>query len=123
MPGSRRDPNRQVIVLSGDVHVGAAFYVGRATARAASLQWTSSALSTPEGFKHIVANGMITKFVRLGEHEVRVWRRGLATGNNVGVVDVEPADGGGHDVTLNIFEFDAPGDRMRIGLTDRISPS
>ena len=112
-----------MIVLSGDVHVGAAFNVRPRDGEGRFAQWTSSALSTPDGFKHIVANRMITKFVRLGERELRVWRRGLATSNNVGVVDVVPADGGGHDVTLNVFEYDAPDDRMKLGLTDRISPS
>ena len=115
--------NRQVIVISGDVHVGAAFNVRSRDGEGRFAQWTSSALSTPGGFQHIVANRMITRFVRLGERELRVWRRGLATGNNVGVVDVAPAADGGHDVTLNVFEYDARGDRMKLGLTDRVSPS
>ncbi|HYI22964.1 MAG TPA: alkaline phosphatase D family protein [Candidatus Limnocylindrales bacterium] len=116
-------PHRQVIVLSGDVHVGAAFNVKPRNGEGRFAQWTSSALSTPDGFKHIVANRMITKFVRLGERELRVWRRGLATSNNVGVVDVAPAPDGGHVVTLNVFEYDSSDDRMKLGLTDQASPS
>ena len=116
-------PNRQVIVLSGDVHVGAAFNVRQRDGSGRFAQWTSSALSTPDGFKHVIVNRIISKFVRLGERELRVWRRGLATGNNVGVVEVEPADGGGHVVTLNVYEYEAKPDRLKLGLTDRVSPS
>jgi alkaline phosphatase D len=114
--------NRQVIVLSGDVHVGAAFNVKPLRGEGRFAQWTSSALSTPDGLKHIVANRMITKFVRLGERELRVWRRGLATSNNVGIVEVEPADDGGHKVALAVYEYDASTDSLKIGLTDLSRP-
>ena len=70
----------------------------------------------------MLANKVITKLVRLGEHEVRVWRRGLATSNNVGLVEVEPADGGGHVVTLTIYEYDAGRDTLKAGLSDIARP-
>lgn len=110
--------NRQVIVLSGDVHVGAAFSVRPRNGRGQFAQWTSSALSTPDGLKHIWANQLVTRFVRAGERELRVWRRGLATSNNVGLVEVAPADDGGHVVTLTIHEYDARTDRLTAALTD-----
>jgi hypothetical protein len=115
--------NRQVVVLSGDVHVGAAFNVKPRNGRGRFAQWTSSALSTPDGLKHIVANRLITKFVRLGEHELRVWRRGVATSNNVGIVDVEPAADGGHVVRLTIYEFAAESDSLKPTLTDLSRPA
>lgn len=113
---------RQVLVLSGDVHVGAAFSVRPRTSRGHFRQWTSSALSTPDGLKHVLANRLITKFVRLGEHELRVWRKGLATSNNVGLVEVEPAHDGGHVVSLTVFEYDSQDDSLKVGLTDISSP-
>jgi alkaline phosphatase D len=111
-------PKRQVIVLSGDVHVGAAFSVRPRMGRGHFHQWTSSALSTPDGLKHVLANRLITRFVRLGEHELRVWRKGLATSNNVGLVEVEPAEDGGHVVSLTVYEYNSGDDSLKIGLTD-----
>jgi phosphodiesterase/alkaline phosphatase D-like protein len=116
------EPRRQVFVISGDVHVGAAFSVRPRRGTGHFRQWTSSALSTPDGLKHVLANELITRFVRVGEHEVRVWRRGLATSNNVGVVDVEPVDQGGHNVTLGVYEFDAKKDSLTLALSDTARP-
>jgi len=115
---AKRD--RQAVVLSGDVHVGAAFSVRPKTGVGRFAQWTSSALSTPDGLKHVLANRLVTRAVRLGERELRVWRRGLATSNNVGVVDVEPAPDGGHHVTLTIHQYDEKSDRMSLGLSDAV---
>jgi phosphodiesterase/alkaline phosphatase D-like protein len=115
-------PRRQVIVLSGDVHVGAAFHIRSRGGKGRFAQWTSSALSTPDGLKHVVANQIITKFVRAGERELRVWRKGLATSNNVGLVDVQPAEGGGHVVRLSVYEYDAGRDTVREALTDVSAP-
>ena len=114
--------HRQVIVLSGDVHVGAAFTLRPRHGRGRLAQWTSSALSTPDGLRHVVVNHLITAFVRLGEGELRVRRHGLATSNNVGLVEVEPADGGGHHCRLTIYEYDARSDQLRPGLLAMSSP-
>ncbi len=116
-------PARQVIVLSGDVHVGAAFNVKPRTGRGRFAQWTSSALSTPDGLPHILANQLITRFVRLGEKELHVWRRGLATSNNVGLVNVEPQDGGGHEISLTVHQYDARKDVLKVSLTDVSAPA
>ncbi|HUG48132.1 MAG TPA: hypothetical protein VMP67_06930 [Candidatus Limnocylindria bacterium] len=115
-------PRRQVIVLSGDVHVGAAFSVRPRRGAGRIAQWTSSALSTPAGLKHVLANRPITSFVRLGERELRVWRRGLATSNNVGLVEVEPAEGGGHTVRLTIHQYDERTGRLTATLSDVVAP-
>ena len=86
-------------------------------------QWTSSALSTPDGLKHVLANRVITCFVRLGEKELPVSRRGLATSNNVGVVYVEPADDGGHVVTLTVHQYDPKHNRLLPALSDVAAPA
>jgi phosphodiesterase/alkaline phosphatase D-like protein len=113
---------RQVVILSGDVHVAAAFSARQREGRGHLRQWTSSALSTPGGLQHVLANKLVTSFVRLGERELRVWRRGLATGNNAGVVDVVPAEGGGHHLTFTVFQYDARRDRLREAFIDRADP-
>jgi alkaline phosphatase D len=110
--------NRRVIVLSGDVHVGAAFGVRATNGQGRFRQWTSSALSTPDGLKHILANQLITKFVRVGEHELRVNRVGLATSNNVGLVEVTPREDGGHDLKLTVHEYSSRTGKLRVALTD-----
>jgi hypothetical protein len=121
-------PRRQVVILSGDVHVAAAFSVrpkrgaGLRADRGRLAQWTSSALSTPGGLQHVLANRLVTSLVRLGERELRVWRRGLATGNNVGFVEVRPIDGGGHDLRFTVFQHDQRRDRLRAAFSDRSAP-
>ncbi len=114
---------RQVVLLSGDVHVAAAFSMRPRRGPGRLAQWTSSALSTPGGMQHVLANRLVTRLVRLGERELRVWRRGLATGNNLGVVDVEPLDGGGHALTFTVFQYDARRDRLVQAFSDRSAPA
>ena len=118
-------PRRQVVILSGDVHVAAAFNVRPRRGPGRFAQWTSSALSTPGGIQHALGNRLVASLVRLGEHELRVWHRGLATGNNLGLVEVVPADGGGHDATFTVHQYDQRRDRLRVALTDhaRVSRS
>ncbi len=115
-------PRRQIVILSGDVHVAAAFSARQRDRDGHFRQWTSSALSTPSGLQHVLANNLVTAFVRLGERELRVWRRGLATGNNAGVVDVVPADGGGHQLTFTVYQYDPRRDRLRPAFVDRADP-
>lgn len=113
---------RRVAILSGDVHVGAAFSVRPRRGRNAPQveQWTSSALSTPTGWSHRVANALVTGLVRLGEPELRVHPRGLVPINNAALVDVAPRQGGGHDVTLRIHAYDPKKDRLDEALVRRL---
>ena len=115
--------HRQVIVLSGDVHVGAAFRVRERGGPGRFRQWTSSALSTPTGLKHVLANRLVTTFVRLGERELHVRRLGLAPSNNVGLVEVEPAEGGGHTIRLSVHQYDAGRDRLAATMSDLARPA
>ncbi len=111
------------MILSGDVHVAAAFNVRPRRGEGRLSQWTSSALTTPGGLQHVWANRLVTRMVRFGEHDLRVWRRGLATGNNVGFVEVVPAADGGHDLTFSVHEYDRDDDRLQVAFQDRSSPS
>lgn len=114
-------PNRQVIILSGDVHVGAAFRVRpRRSARwpgGALVQWTSSALTTPAGLQHRLANRIGTTFVNLGEPTVVSRRDGMNGHNNFGVVKVEPIEGGGHRLTFRLHTYDPRRDRLEQAMT------
>jgi hypothetical protein len=116
-------PRRQVVILSGDVHVGAAFSVRPRARRGHLAQWTSSALSTPSDIRHAVANRLVTSMIRLGEGGLRVWRRGIVTPNNAGLVDVTPDPDGGHQLTLRLLAWDAKRGRVFEALTDRSDPT
>jgi alkaline phosphatase D len=98
-------PARQAILLSGDVHVGAAFSLADRRGPGLLHQWTSSALSTPTRLSHRLANRVGTALVGLGEHRVRARRRALVTGNNFGIVRAEPRPGGGHAVALTLHAY------------------
>ena len=115
-------PGRQAVILSGDVHVGAAFSLRPARGRGRIAQWTSSALSTPTGLKHVLANRVVTRFAPLGEPSLRVWRRGLVPTNNVGLVEVQPEPGGGHVVTFRVLAWDRKRGRLEERLKDRATP-
>jgi alkaline phosphatase D len=124
-------PRRQVVVLSGDVHVAAAFSVRRRGSDGAGgaggggrfAQWTSSALSTPDGLAHVVVNKLITRFVRVGERELRVRRRCIVTSNNFGLVEVEPLDGGGHAISFGAHQYHARRDRLVETRLDELRPA
>ncbi len=113
-------PRRRAVVLSGDVHVGAAFTVRPRSGAGRIVQWTSSALSTPGGWHHAVANRLVTSLVRVGEPRLRVRRHGLVTGNNAGIVEVRPRSGGGHRLTFRIYAFDARRDVLSEALVHRL---
>ena len=115
-------PRRQVAILSGDVHVGAAFSLRPRRGRGRIAQWTSSALSTPTGLQHVLANRLVTRLVRLGEDSLRVWRRGLVTTNNIGLVDVAPDPDGGHRLTFRSLAYDERRDVLREALVDVARP-
>jgi alkaline phosphatase D len=112
--GSRR----QVVILSGDVHVGACFTVRRRRGRGRLLQFTSSALCTPGGAAHALANKVATGLVDWGERHVRARLQALETDNNFGLVTVEPLPAGGHAVGLELFAM--AGDRRSARATQRL---
>ncbi|MDP8924174.1 MAG: alkaline phosphatase family protein, partial [Chloroflexota bacterium] len=98
-------PRRQVIVLSGDVHAGAAFRIRRRRGPGTVLQWTSSPLTTRPTIVEVLANRVGTRWVNFGDDVYRAERRALLPTNNVGLVQVEPVPGGGHRVSLSLHAF------------------
>ncbi len=116
-------PRRQVAILSGDVHVGAAFSVRPRGRRGHLAQWTSSALSTPSDIRHALANRLVTSMIRLGSDGLRVWRRGLVTPNNAGIVRVEPDSEGGHRLTFRILAWDPKRRILEEALSDVSTPA
>ena len=99
------EPKRQVIVLSGDVHAGAAFRIRRKRGPGTLLQWTSSPLTTRPSLVEEIANRAGTRFVNVGDDVYHAERRALLPTNNVGLVQVEPLPGGGHRVSLSLHAY------------------
>lgn len=107
-------PRRQVIVLSGDVHVGAAFEVNARRGPGLFHQWTSSPLTTPTNRGQALANRIGTTLVHLGEWHLRARRTALVVDNNFGLVEVEPLPGGGHRVAFTLYRYDEPARAARV---------
>ena len=108
----RAHPLRQVIVLSGDVHSGAAFRVRDRATGGRFHQWTSSSLSAPGGLAHNIVNRLGSRFAQFGERRCEVERVGLDPRNNIATVHVRPLQGGGHRVTFDLHAHDAHGRLM-----------
>ncbi|HEV2123503.1 MAG TPA: hypothetical protein VGW38_12105, partial [Chloroflexota bacterium] len=101
----RADPHRQAIILSGDVHAGAAFRATAREGRGVIRQWTSSPLTTPTGIGHHLVNWLGSSLVNLGERALRIEREALVFGNNFGVVEVSPLPTGGHSVEYTLYNY------------------
>jgi phosphodiesterase/alkaline phosphatase D-like protein len=115
-------PSRQVAVLSGDVHAGAAFRVKRRTGPGEILQWTSSPLSTHAALPAVLASVIGSKLVNLGEDRYRSTRSALVRGNNFGLVQVAPRRQGGHRIQLSLYEY-TPGRGIRVAARVAATPS
>ncbi len=102
------NPRRSVAILSGDVHAGAAFSVSRKGPRGGEfVQWTSSALSSPGGVMHTLANRVTTRPINFGNRQADARRLGIEPRNNFGIVEVVPRDEGrGHRLSLSIYGYD-----------------
>jgi PhoD-like phosphatase len=111
---------RGVFLLSGDVHAAAAFRVHKKNGPGVITQWTSSALSTPSGLEHVIANRVGAKLVNYGETMCRSELIGIEPKNNFGLVEVEPrADGQGHSVKLSIYKFDPKKRKLTPSIADQ----
>ena len=107
-------PGRQVVVISGDVHAGAAFELRRANGPGLLHQWTSSPLSTHAALPEVLANVIGSALVNYGEERYHSTRQALVLGNNFAVVRATPREeGGGHDLELSLYEF-KPGRGVRV---------
>jgi phosphodiesterase/alkaline phosphatase D-like protein len=105
---------RNAVVLSGDVHAGAAFTVSRKGMHEGRFeQWTASALSSPGGVLHAVANRAATRLVNVGDSLRHAVRQGVEPRNNFGLVELTPRGAtSGHQLALTVFGFDPKKQRL-----------
>jgi alkaline phosphatase D len=104
---------RQVTLLSGDVHAGGAFRITRRSGPGVLNQWTSSPLTTRAALPEHLANIVGSAFVNWGDERYHSTRAALVRANNFGLVQVTPADDGGHRIELCLYAF-RPGRGIRI---------
>ena len=98
----RAAPRRQVIVLSGDVHVAGAYTVRPSEGPGKVEQFTSSAFTTPLSSFERYLNVFAARGANLSEPDWRFTRHFISYANNGGLVRLTPLAGGGHHVELLI---------------------
>lgn len=110
--------NRQVIILSGDVHCASAFTIRQRNGPGVIQQVTSSAMTTQLDLRQTVFNRTVVHGTNLFEGRYRFERRFLSLANNYGGVRVDPLPGGGHRIIVAIRSWDPK--RRRLRTTDRM---
>lgn len=95
-------PERQVILLSGDVHAASGFTIRRRGAPGVIRQFTSSAFITPLHGTERLMNSVAVRAPNLLEPRLRFERHLLAWENNYGFVRVSPLARGGHRVEFTV---------------------
>src|SRR5207248_1510641 len=103
-------PQRQVILLSGDVHAANAFTIRSRREPGVLRQFTSSPLTTPIPWSVRWLTPVVVRGANLFESEFRFQRHFAAARHNFGLVHVEPLPSGGHRVEFAVH----PGPMVRL---------
>lgn len=106
-------PNRQVVILSGDVHCASAFTIRQQEGAGVVHQVTSSAMTTPLTLEQTIFNRTVVHGTNLFERRYRFTRHFLSLPNNYGGIRVEPLPNGGHRIIVAIRSWDAKRGRLR----------
>jgi phosphodiesterase/alkaline phosphatase D-like protein len=93
---------RQVIVLSGDVHCASAFTIRPRRGDGLIQQFTSSALTTPDPWSQRAVNRLAVQWPNLFEPRFSLRGRLVTFRNNYGLVTADPLPSGGHRVTFTV---------------------
>jgi phosphodiesterase/alkaline phosphatase D-like protein len=103
-------PERQVILLSGDVHAANAYTIRPRHGPGVIRQFTSSPLTTPIPRSVRWLTRVVVRAPNLFEPELRFERHFSAVRHNFGIVQVEPLPPGGHRVEFTVH----PGPMARV---------
>lgn len=117
------EANRQVVILSGDVHCASAFTVRRRSEPGVIHQITSSAMTTPLVLEQMIFNRTVVHGSNLLEDRYRFERLFLSLTNNYCGVRVEPLSGGGHRIAAAIRSWDVKRQRLYTSGRLLIQPS
>lgn len=115
-------PRRQVIALSGDIHVAAATTIRQRNGPGVIRQFISSAMTTPIELAHVIIHRIVTKGINLFEPRFRFQHHFLARENNYGLVRVEPHPDGGHRVEMDVRGLDSKTRKLTTVGSIRCSP-
>lgn len=116
-------PERQVILLSGDVHAASAFTIRDRDGGGAIHQLTSSALASPIGTVPRLLSYVATSGGSLLEPGIAIERHFQCFANNFGLVQVRARPGGGHAVRFAVRAFDPRRGRLRTAGAVELDPT
>jgi hypothetical protein len=115
-------PNRQVCILSGDIHEAESTEIRRRGRPGAIQQFTSSAFTSPPSTQLHRFNWVSTRFPNLLEPRFRFRRRFLIPRNNAGIVRLTPRPEGGHEIRFTVRAWDPPRRRLYDAATVTATP-
>lgn len=116
-------PQRQVILLSGDVHAASAFTIRERDGGGAIHQLTSSALASPMGLAPRLLSRLATRGGSLLEPAITIERHLQCFENNFGLVHVRARPGGGHSVRFEVRAFDPRRRALRTAGAVEVDPA
>lgn len=96
---------RQVVLLSGDVHAASAFTIRRRRGAGVIRQFNSSAFSHPLHGVDLFLNRVGVYAPNLFEPHYRFRRQALVYHNNFGLVRVDPLAAGGHRIEFTVHAW------------------
>ena len=106
-------PNRQAVILSGDVHCASAFMIRQRNGPGVIQQVTSSAMTTPLSTKQMIFNRTVVHGNSLLERRYRFERHFLSLANNYAGIRLDPLPGGGHRIIVAIRSWASKRQRLR----------
>jgi hypothetical protein len=106
-------PARQVVVLSGDVHVASSMTVRERHGTGVIEQFTSSAMTTPVETVHVFLHRIVTRGLNLLEPDFAFQRHFICVDNNYGFVRLTPLPSGGHEVDFVVRGWDPVAGNLR----------
>ena len=109
---------RQVIILSGDVHCASTFTIRPRRGKGLIHQFTSSAMTTPDPWSQRTVNRLAVLWPNLFEPKFAFGGHLQTFRNNFGLVTVEPLSSGGHRVLLTVRAWNPH--QRRLGTAGRV---
>jgi phosphodiesterase/alkaline phosphatase D-like protein len=103
---------RQVVLLSGDIHEADAVAIRRRGRPGTIWQFTGSAFTSPPSTKLHRFNWVATRAPNLFESRFRFERRFLLPVNNAGLVRLTARPEGGHEIRFAVRAWDAERERL-----------
>ncbi|HEX8705038.1 MAG TPA: alkaline phosphatase D family protein [Myxococcaceae bacterium] len=109
-----RSPERQVFLLSGDIHAANAYSIHERSGTGVIHQFTSSAFSVLPDLEARALNLVASRAPNRFEPKWRFRRHFQCHENNLGTVRLEPLSVGGHRVTFQVMAWEPASRRLAL---------